>query len=324
MEKGTRNWIVGSGIVAAGITAAGAVSHAVTKNLVKIAVDRELPHKVTPQAAEQFKGSELDAGFMQALGEAGECLKNRENTEVEILARDGEKLVGHWIPCETPQRIVVAMHGWRSSWFKDFGMIADFLHDNGCSILCAEQRGQGNSGGEYMGLGALERYDCLDWVNWVEERREGLPVYLAGVSMGATTVLMATELELPECVHGIIADCGFTSPHEISRHIVENNLHMSFGRRGEMADALCKKRNQVGTRSCSAVDALRENHIPVLFIHGADDSFVPVTMTYENYKACAGPKELLIVPGADHGMSYYVDPERYETAVRDFWQKYDG
>lgn len=203
-------------------------------------------------------------------------------------------------------------------------MISGFLYDDGCSVLYAEQRGQGNSGGEYMGLGALERFDCLDWINWVNDREtNGLPVYLAGISMGATTVLMATGLELPSNVHGIIADCGFTSPYEISKHIVENNLHLSFGLRGEVADALCRKKIQVGTKECSAVDALRENRIPVLFIHGADDRFVPVDMTFENFKACAGPKELLVIPGADHAMSYYADRQRYEAAVRTFWEQYD-
>lgn len=323
MDK-DKKLVVGTGIVAAGITAVGAVSHAVTKELVKIAVDRECPQKITPQARAQFTGSQDDEAFMQAIDQAAEKLRSRENQTIEITARDGEKLVGHWIPCGNVKRIVVAMHGWRSGWAKDFGMISGFLYDDGCSVLYAEQRGQGNSGGEYMGLGALERFDCLDWINWVNDRENnGLPVYLAGISMGATTVLMATGLELPSNVHGIIADCGFTSPYEISKHIVENNLHLSFGLRGEVADALCRKKIQVGTKECSAVDALRENRIPVLFIHGADDRFVPVDMTFENFKACAGPKELLVIPGADHAMSYYADRQRYEAAVRTFWEQYD-
>ena len=71
------------------------------------------------------------------------------------------------------------------------------------------------------------------------------------------------------------------------------------------------------------MEALRKNRVPVLFVHGARDCFVPVTMTYENYNACAGPKELLIVPEADHGMSYYLEPARYREALRSFWNRYD-
>lgn len=324
MDNGKVKKIVGTGIVAAGVTAVGVVSHAVTKELVKIAVDRDYNRRIPTKAITQFKGSGDDEAFVQAVEEAAEKLENTEHLTVEITANDGEKLVGHWYPCDNPKRTIIAMHGWRASWSGNFGLISDFLHNSGCSVLYAEQRGQGNSGGDYMGLGALERFDCLDWIAWVNANAGGeVPIYLCGISMGATTVLMASGLELPENVHGIIADCGFTSPHEISRHIAENNLHLSFGRRGDVADEICKKKNQVGTKACSAVDALKSSSVPVLFIHGADDHFVPVTMTYENYEACCAPKELMIVPSADHAMSYFVDRERYEAYVLDFWNKYD-
>ncbi len=108
-----------------------------------------------------------------------------------------------------------------------------------------EQRGQNNSAGDYMGFGMLERYDCLEWIKWVNEQNvEGLPIYLAGVSMGAATVLMTTDLGLPENVHGAIADCGFTSPHAIWKHVVENNLHMPYGIHEKAVNALCKKKIQ--------------------------------------------------------------------------------
>lgn len=323
MEKERRMLMLGPGLLAAGMTVAGAVSHAVTRRLVSVAVDRELPRGITVRARQRFKGSGDDMEFLRAMAAADRRLQARGSTPVEILARDGERLVGHWVPCPEPKRILVAMHGWRSSWSRDFGMIADFFRESGCSVLYPEQRGQGSSGGKYMGLGVLERMDCLDWVHWAEKRGQGLPIYLAGVSMGATTVLMAAGLGLPESVHGILADCGFTSPQEIGRHILKNNLHLPGKRRLEIADALCRRKNRVGIRGYSTVEALGRSRVPVLFVHGARDSFVPVSMTYENYNACAGPRELLIIPEADHGMSYYLDPARYRRALQAFWETYD-
>lgn len=323
MERNNKKLLLGSGIVAVGLTAAGAMSHAVTRNLVRVAVDRELPRGIPAGTRRRFKGSGDDPDFLRAMEAGGRRLEAQGCIPVEVIARDGARLAGHWLPCATPKRVVIAMHGWRSSWYNDFGMIWDFLHDSGCSVLYAEQRGQGGSGGKYMGLGALERLDCLSWMRWAEQRSRGLPIYLAGVSMGATTVLMASGLKLPETVCGILADCGFTSPQDIGKHILENNLHLSYRHRLAAADAICRRKNRVGIRGQSTVDALKQNRIPVLFVHGARDSFVPVSMTYENYNACRGPKELLIVPGADHGMSYYLDPERYQKALTAFWQKYD-
>lgn len=317
-----KKWMMGAGVGAAGLAAAGAMSYALTRELVSVAVDRECPGRIAEKARRKFTSTEKNRAFVAHLARMGMKLRRTPMQTVTIAARDGEMLVGHWYDCPSPRRIVIAMHGWRSSWDQSFGMVADFLHRNGCAVLFAEQRGQGASGGEHMGLGALEQHDCQSWATWAAEKGS-LPIYLAGVSMGATTVLMASALELPETVRGIIADCGFTSPEEMGRFVMKNNLHLSYALRAMAADALCREKNKAGIRGHSAVTALKKNKRPVLFIHGSADSVVPVDMTYENYRACAGPKEILIVPGADHGMSYYLDKPRYEAALKSFWAKYD-
>ena len=141
--------------------------------------------------------------------------------------------------------------------------------------------------------------------------------------MGASTVLMAAGLELPENVRGIMADCGYTSPEAIWRHVAKDNLGLSYGTRCMAARDLCRKKIQVGIDDYSCVDAMQECEVPVLFIHGSEDHFVPISMTYENYRACKAPKRLLVVPGADHGMSYLVDPKAYEKAMVAFWGDFD-
>ena len=141
--------------------------------------------------------------------------------------------------------------------------------------------------------------------------------------MGATTVLMAAGLELPKNVHGVMADCGFTSPRAIWQHVARDNLHLPFQLRSALADAILKRKIQAESSAYSTVDALKHCTVPVLFIHGAEDHFVPVGMTYENYAACPGPKRLFIVPGADHGLSLCVDPEGYTAAVEAFWRDFD-
>lgn len=312
-----------SGIAAATTAAASVTAYVTTNYLIKIALDREKP-KVMQLAEQRISGSEFNNEFLNDLRVAAERLSEKTNEIVEITSHDGTSLIGHWIPCEHAKRVIIAMHGWRSTWYKDFGMIADFWEKNDCSVLYAEQRGQNNSGGDYIGFGPIERYDCLDWINWVTGRcGSEIPIYLGGVSMGATTVLMAASLALPDNVHGIVGDCGFTSPHAIWKHVANNNLHIAFGIRGAVADALYEKKIQTDTLDYSTMDALQNSSVPVMLIHGTDDHFVPVEMTYENYKACSSPKKLFVVPGADHGMSYYVDKEGYEAVIQDFWRQYD-
>lgn len=314
--------LIGSGIAAGVVSAAAAVSHGVTKKLASIAMDRPVP-EVSEKAAETVTGTSEQSEFSRLRKEAANRLLEKEHETVELEARDGETLVGHWFFREGNQRTIVAMHGWRSSWVDDFGMISGFWLNNGCNVLFAEQRGQNNSGGDYIGFGLLERYDCADWAVWVQERCD-LPIYLSGVSMGASTVLMASSLPLPKNVCGIMADCGFTSPHAIWEHVAKENLGITYtDARRKTIDAICAQRLNGESAYYSCEDALRECTLPVAFVHGSDDHFVPVEMTYQNYKACAGEKRLLIVPGAGHGQSYWLEPEKYEAATLQFWADFD-
>lgn len=327
MKASTKKVLVGSGILAAASTVvAGAVKVIrcfQANTLVKVALDRNGP-KVMDKAQVNLSGSVEENESEEQLGAAAEKLRARSLETVTANGYDGEKLVGHWWPCEEPKRIVIAMHGWRSSWARDFGAIADFWHDQHCSILFAEQRGQGDSGGAYMSFGMMERFDCATWIDWVNDRcGKELPIYLGGVSMGAATVLMTAGLELPPNVHGVVADSGYTAPEAIWKHVMENNLHISYNPRSSIIDHACRKKIHMGAKECSCTEAMRKCKVPVLFIHGTDDHFVPIEMTYENYKACAAPKRLFIVPGAEHCMSYCVDREGYEKTVKEFWNDFD-
>ena len=324
MKKSTKNILIGAGIATVGAAVFGAIHHYTTKYLIKLAIDREGPKSAAKDKEKLMSSSDLSETVTKVM-DAAKVLESTKHEQIEITAQDGTELIGHWYCPENAKRIIVAMHGWRSTWSQDFGAIAPFWLENDCAVLFAEQRGQGNSGGDYMGFGLLERYDCLDWIRWVNERTEArLPVYLGGVSMGASTVLMTAGFDLPENVKGIVADCAFTSPHAIWKHVVENNFKLPFGLYSRAAKDLCKKRIQVSSDSYSTTDAMKNCKVPVLFIHGTDDNFVPIEMTYENYKACASTKELLIAPGAEHGMSYLVDKTGYENAVKAFWNKYDS
>ncbi len=293
------------------------------KYLVKIAMDRNVPRNLERKRI-HLKSNKAWINFFDVMKNAGETLEKSDYEDVEITAYDGTRLVGHWKICKDPKRIIVAMHGWRSSWCKDFGIIAEFWEKSGCHVLYAEQRGQNKSDGDYIGFGLLERHDCFQWIQWVNRRNEEhLPIYLGGASMGATTVLMCAGMDLPKEVHGIVADCGFTSPDAIWKHVMKKNLHLPYCLYKGTANGICKKKINCESNAYSTLEAMDVCNVPVLFIHGSEDNLVPVEMSYENYKICKAPKQIFIVPGADHGMSYYIDKENYEKILLEFWRKYD-
>ena len=296
-----------------------AADEIVARLLISDALDREEP-RVMKKFKNAVKGDMRPDPLGERMREESERLGALELETVRIKAADGTPLVAKYRPAPDAKRLIVAMHGWRTNWTRDFGALADFWYENDCSVLYPSQRGQGESGGDYMSFGAFEGSDCARWADWLAERAGvDLPMYLCGVSMGATTVMMASALTLPENVRGIVADCGFTCAKDIWKHVVEKNLRISYAKREKRVNALCRRRLGCDADKHSTLDALAANKIPILFIHGASDTFVPIEMTYRNYLACRAPRRLLVVPGASHARSSWVDPTAYRDALERFW-----
>ncbi|MBE6947511.1 MAG: alpha/beta hydrolase [Ruminococcaceae bacterium] len=323
MKKGAKLVLIGSGITAAVVALAETARYGMAQYLSGVAMNRKMPpHSL--QAERKVVASCVNDVQMAQVNQAGKELAVVPHETVTIRGRDGISLTGHWMPVDHPKRIILAMHGWRSAWSHDFGIVAPFFRDNQCSVLYCEQRAHGNSGGKYLGFGLVERYDCLDWVNWLNTKTGGdIPIYLCGLSMGASTVLMAAGLDLPKNVRGIMADCGYTSPVEIWKYVAEHHLHFSYQVCGGPLGRVARGKLRMAMDAESCPQALARSRVPVLFVHGTDDRLVPIEMTFENYKACSAPKQLFIVPGAGHGMSYVVDRKGYQAALTDFWTAFD-
>ena len=149
MKYRSRILLFGVGFSTA-VGAALAFSYSTTKALVSAALDREAPAIISRKKPHPSP-IKSDSDIYTMLKDASQKLEDSSCETVMINSYDNYPLIGHWHSCPDAKRIIIAMHGWRSSWSKDFGAISDFWHSNGCSVLYAEQRGQNNSGGDYMG-----------------------------------------------------------------------------------------------------------------------------------------------------------------------------
>ncbi len=261
----------------------------------------------------------------QRIREAAKELESLADETVSIKSRDGLTLKGHWYHAENPRRLVIMVHGWHSYWSRDFGISAPFYHDNGCEMLLVEQRCHGGSEGKMISYGIKERYDILDWLAYVRSVRTDLPIYLCGLSMGASTVLMTAGEDIAGQVSAIIADCGYTKPREIVTDCVGKTLGGAAGPTVAAVDTVCRLQGGFSLGAYSTLAALERNtEVPILFIHGDADDFVPCRMTLENYMACRAPKELYIVHGAAHATSYLKETETYRARILAFFDAWDG
>ncbi len=254
--------------------------------------------------------------------ERAEILKNAVHETVEIHSDDGLKLVGHYFPQDNAVRIIIAVHGWRSTWNYDFNGQYQFLADNNCSMLFIESRAHGESEGRYMYYGKKERFDLLLWIKFVRENiSDDLPIYIYGMSVGATTSIMASSDIRDNNVLGIIADSASTSARDAGK-ITIKNIHLSPLLFYSQVRFDCRLRLKMDDNEYTALDALKTNKIPLLIINGTKDRIAPPFMAESLYNNCKAPKEKVTFNHAGHMKSYYLNPHKYQEAVLDFLKTY--
>ncbi len=243
--------------------------------------------------------------------------------EVDIMSADNLKLHAYYYPVGDRKKTIICFHGYTSSGRNDFNSIAKFFIEMGYSLLCVDERAHGKSEGKYIGFGCLDRFDALEWINYVKKQTgDDAVIFLYGISMGGATVLMTSGQNLDPAVKGIISDCAFTSAWDVFSWVLKSMYHMPEFPVMYISDMMCRQRAGYGLKECNSAEEVKKAKVPILFIHGDADTFVPCRMCGEIYANCASPKEKIIIKGAGHAESYYRDTELYESAVRGFIDKY--
>ena len=237
-----------------------------------------------------------------------------------IRSRDGLTLSARLYDIPDAVGSILLFHGYRSFGECDFGCILSHYRDERrLRVLLVDQRAHGDSEGKYITFGTLERYDCVDWVSYMHSRFGTQPMILDGMSMGAATVLLAAAEPLPRSVVGILADCAYSSPEAILR-TVGTQMHMPVGLILPGVRLLCRVFGHFDPMPVSVPAALKKSDLPILMVHGTADGFVPYTMALENSKAREDIR-LISIEGADHGMSYLVDPVTVTRELDTFFDR---
>ena len=247
-------------------------------------------------------------------------IKTQDMQELEVRTKDGLRLSGNWLeaPVES-KKLMLVLHGYRSDGISNFAPIAHFYHDLGYHVLLVDHRGHGKSEGDYVGFAVLDHQDCKAWIKkGIARLGEEAEIYVHGISMGGATAVALSSEALPPQVKGIIADCPFTSPWEVFEHVLKVNYHLPAFPILNLADNICKQQANYSFKGINNTERVKQARLPILFIHGDQDNFVPTWMSEKMYATCRTKKKLLIVEGAGHGESYYKATKAYQEAVKDF------
>ncbi len=245
-------------------------------------------------------------------------MRNIKSEDVYITSFDGLKLHAKYYEGIKGAPVEIMFHGYRGSAERDLcgGIQRSFEIKR--NVLLVDQRASMQSEGNVITFGINESKDCLKWIEYVNKKFNGnVQIYLTGVSMGASTVMMATSYDLPSNVVGVVADCGYSSVKDIICKVIKE-MHIPPKLAYPFLKLGAKMYGKFNLDELNPVDAVKKCKIPIIFFHGDNDAFVPCEMSKINYDACASKKRLVIIKGAGHGLGYCVEPKRYVEELKTF------
>ncbi|MBQ4066283.1 MAG: alpha/beta hydrolase [Clostridia bacterium] len=249
-------------------------------------------------------------------------LRSLPYRSLEIKSHDGLTLRGRYYECEKGAPVEIMFHGYQGSSERDLcgGVFRAFKLSH--NVLLIDHRAGGASEGHVISFGVNEHKDCLLWIELAKkEFGNDVRLILTGVSMGAATVMMAAGEKLPQNVKYVLADCGYSTAKDIIKKVIDEmglpkDLLYPFVKLG------ARLFGGFDLEETSPLDAVKHSCVPILFIHGDDDRYVPLKMSKTLYEECTSDKKLVIIEGAGHGLAYPVDSKKYLDALEEFDLKY--
>lgn len=246
-------------------------------------------------------------------------IRNKHHETVELTSYDNLNLKGSFVRSPVSKNVVMLAHGYTGCGYDMSEIARVYNEEFGYSVLMCDARAHGKSEGDYIGFGWLDRLDYLEWIDWlISELGDDCSIIMHGISMGGATVLMTAGEKLPPNVKAVISDCAFTSVYDEVSYVMKKWYRLQDE---EMLQKVSKKSKEIASYSfeeASTLEQVKKITIPVLFIHGEDDNFIPLWMVYALYSECKSPKKLFTVPLAKHGTSSRVEPEKYQKEIEEF------
>lgn len=271
--------------------------------------------------AAQVQTSDIQVNRQLALNHTDEWLKTVDARRISAVSTDGYRLIAtvFYGESEEPTHLwALVLHGY-TGWKEEMYPFACWYYEQGYQVVVPDLRCQGESEGDFIGMGWTDHYDCSLWIDYILSQDPDAQIVVHGQSMGASTALIMTgETSLSEHVRAVISDCAYTDAYSMFGDKVTEWFDLPTFPLVDSARIVLRLRGGYDLLDASAIDAVSASRTPTLFIHGASDAMISVQMSKDLYEAAACPKELLIVDGAGHAQAQDKDPEAYYGAIAAF------
>ena len=255
------------------------------------------------------------------LNDAQKWLEEKSNYSDKYIESYDKLQLHSYVVSQNSNKWAIVVHGYGGSG-KLMSDKSKYFYDMGYNVLIPDLRGHGKSEGDYIGMGWKDRLDIISWINFIIKENPNAEIVLHGTSMGAATVLMTSGENLPSNVKAIVADCAYTSAWDEFSYQLETYLKVPSYYILNVTNMVTKLKAGYSLKEASALECVKKATVPILFIHGDKDKFVPYSMMDKLYDATISPKEKLTIEGGEHANSDLVSPFLYWLTVEDFLNQY--
>lgn len=244
--------------------------------------------------------------------------------DTTIINGEGKQLYAYYVSAPRPTaKTAVIVHGYTDNAIRIMQIGYMYNHDLGCNILLPDLQNHGKSQGEAIQMGWKDRLDVLRWMEVAHTiYGDSTRMVVHGISMGAATTMMVSGERQKEYVKCFVEDCGYTSVWDEFAQELKIQFSLPEFPLLHTASWLCRLKFGWDFKEASALNQVKRCNLPMLFIHGDADTYVPTWMVYPLYEAKPKPKECWIVPHAAHAVSYTENKEEYTVRVKAFIDKY--
>ena len=255
------------------------------------------------------------------LNDAQKWLEEKSNYSDKYIESYDKLQLHSYVVTQNSNKWAIVVHGYGGSG-KLMSDKSKYFYDMGYNVLIPDLRGHCKSEGDYIGMGWKDRLDIISWINFIIKENPNAEIVLHGTSMGAATVLMTSGENLPSNVKAIVADCAYTSAWDEFSYQLETYLKVPSSYILNVTNMVTKLKAGYSLKEASALECVKKATVPILFIHGDKDKFVPYSMMDKLYDATNSPKEKLTIEGGEHANSDLVSPFLYWLIVEDFLNQY--
>lgn len=280
--------------------------------------------RVTEQGySEMVKTDDITENAALAREETKAFLEKSDGFKVKSTSDDGYELIAACFRQAEPEGKpwVILLHGY-TGWKEEMYHYAAKYYEKGFNILCPDLRCQGESDGDFIGMGWTDRYDVLDWIGKITDSYPDAEIVLHGESMGASCAVMMSGMDLPDNIKCVISDCAFTDSVSMFRKQLRDWFSIpDIGFIGS-ARLWLRIRGGYDLKDASAINEIKKSDTPTFFIQGDQDRIVPVSSAEELYDSLDAEKDIMIVEGAGHAQSCYKDPDAYYDRVFGFIDRF--